>query len=190
MLYCENANDHGILIRTGQANSVMRPSSTSLAIRLTGNRAVSWPAVAAPRGSWKTWFVSFGWRCQGDRTTVAVISHADCLDRSALSRWRDACEVFAHERVIGLRLRTAPSGRSRRRRLRRGPDGRGETRPSFAAVHESAPGTKRTFHHLRSASAIGAISHDKCSLRVFRSLTQLGHERYFTRISWSDCGAR
>ena len=25
MLYCENANDHGILIRTGQANSVMRP---------------------------------------------------------------------------------------------------------------------------------------------------------------------
>jgi hypothetical protein len=27
----------------------MRPSSTSLAIRLTGNRAVSWPAGAAPR---------------------------------------------------------------------------------------------------------------------------------------------
>jgi hypothetical protein len=49
MLYCENANNHGILIRTGQANSVMRPSSTFLAIRLTGNRAVSWPAVAAPR---------------------------------------------------------------------------------------------------------------------------------------------
>jgi hypothetical protein len=72
MLYCENANDHGILIRTGQANSVMRPSSTSLAIRLTGNRAVSRPAVAAPRGSWKTWFVSFGWRCQGDRTRLRL----------------------------------------------------------------------------------------------------------------------
>jgi hypothetical protein len=44
MLYCENANDHGILIRTGRADSVMRPSSTSLAIRLTGPSVAVWRA--------------------------------------------------------------------------------------------------------------------------------------------------
>ena len=151
----------------------MRPSSTSLAIRLTGNRAVSWPAVAAPRmaaqvllcgapkparwrggrsgpprskghgssssspiagfnrralvcgwpaaavdyqvdtarrGSWKTWFVSFGWRCQGDRTMVAVISHADRSDRSALSRWRGACGGYRLTE-LGQELRSTPGCR-------------------------------------------------------------------------------
>ena len=220
MLYCENANDHGILIRTGKQTVSCAPrprlgdqadrqqgrllaggrgaqvllcgapkparwrggrsgpprskghgSSSSSPIAGFNRRAFvcGWPAAAvdyqvdtARRGSWKTWFVSFGWRCQGDRTTVAVISHADCSDRSALSRWRGACEVFAHERVIGLRLRTAPSGRSRRR-LRRGPDRRGETRPSFAAVHESAPGTTRTFRDVRAMSAIEGNSDIICS---------------------------
>jgi hypothetical protein len=54
----------------------------------------------------------------------------------------------------------------------------------------SLPGTKLPFSDVRAMSVIEAASEVKYSLRVFRMLTQLGHERYFIRISWSDCGAR
>src|SRR5262249_28016437 len=46
----------------------------------------------------------------------------------------------------------------------------------FAAVHESAFGTKRTFRHVCSLSAFGGKADIICSFRAFPLLTRTGHE--------------
>jgi hypothetical protein len=45
----------------------------------------------------------------------------------------------------------------------------------FTVLHMSAADTTRTSRHVRSMSVIEGISEVKCSLRVFRMLTQTGH---------------